>query len=112
LDFIEALMKLYRDFTSQEEIDHEYNLTLRVPDYHHWLEWYEHQSAQARDELDCVLDVRFGPTLDETIDLFPAKEPGSALLVFIHGGYWFRCSTARITVLWPGGPLIAASLLL
>jgi len=86
-------MKLYRDFTSQEEIDQEYNLTLSVPDYHYWLDWYQDQSARARVEFQCELDQRFGPTLDETVDIFPAREPGSALLVFIHGGYWFRCSS-------------------
>lgn len=31
---------------------------------------------------------RKGPTVDERVEVFPAKEPGAALLVFIHGGYW------------------------
>jgi len=83
-------MKLYRNFTSQEEIDLEYNIALNVADRERWIEWYAEESARVRDELDCVLDVRFGPTVDETIDVFPAKKPRAPLLVFIHGGYWFR----------------------
>ncbi len=86
-------MKLYRDFTSQEEIDLEYNLALTVPDLEQWIEWYCQESAEARRKLDCALDVRFGPTVDETIDVFPAREPGAPLMVFIHGGYWFVCTS-------------------
>ena len=82
-------MKLYRDFTSQEEIDLEYNMAITVPDTKRWMEKvYVQESAKVRHELKCKLDVRFGPTVDETVDVFPAKEPGAALLVFIHGGYW------------------------
>lgn len=86
-------MNLYRDFKTQENIDLEYNLALSVPDIGHWLEWYTKESATARHKLDCMLDLRFGPTVDETIDIFPAKEPGAPILVFIHGGYWVRCSS-------------------
>ena len=82
-------MKLYRDFTSQEEIDLEYNMAITVPDTKRWMEEiYVQESANVRHELKCELDVRFGQTVDETVDVFPAKEPGAALLVFIHGGYW------------------------
>ena len=86
-------MKLYRNFTSQEEIDLEYKLALTVPDIEHWIEWYTQESVTARRKLNCSLDVRFGPTVDETVDIFPAKEQGAPLLVFIHGGYWFRCNS-------------------
>jgi len=81
-------MRLYRHFTSQEEIDREYNLGTAVPDSSRWLEWYGQESAKARRELACALDVRVGPTLDETVDVFPAARPGAPILVFIHGGYW------------------------
>ncbi len=81
-------MKLYRNFTSQEEIDLEYNIALNVADRERWIEWYARESAKVRDELDCMLDVRFGPTVDETIDIFPAGKPGAPVLVFVHGGYW------------------------
>jgi arylformamidase len=86
-------MRLFRDFTSQEEIDLEYDLALTVPDLEHWIEWFTQESVTARRKLDCVLDVRFGPTVDETVDIFPAKEQGVPLLVFIHGGYWVLSSS-------------------
>lgn len=84
---------LYRNFTSQEEIDLEYNLELTVPDIGYWIEWYTQESETARRELDCMLDVRYGPTVDETVDIFPANKEGAPLLVFIHGGYWVVCSS-------------------
>jgi len=74
-------MKLYRNFTSQEEIDLEYNIALNVADRERWIEWYARESAKVRDELDCMLDVRFGPTVDETIDIFPARKPSPPMLV-------------------------------
>lgn len=87
------MKRLYRDFTSQEAIDLEYNLNLTVPDLAYWIEWYSQESAIARRKLDCILDVRFGPTMDETVDIFLAKEQGAPVLVFIHGGYWVVCSS-------------------
>lgn len=42
-------MKLYRDFTSQEEIDLEYNMAITVPDTKRWMEKvYVQESAKVR----------------------------------------------------------------
>ena len=82
-------MNLYRHFTTQEEIDLEYNLSLTIPDSKEWVEGYRQKSAIARQTLDCILDVSYGSGEDETIDIFPAKEQGAPVLVYIHGGYWF-----------------------
>lgn len=86
-------MKLYRDFTSQEEIDREYHLGLAVPDFKNWAKWYIDESEITRNKLDCILDVPYGPSMDETVDVFPAKEQGAPLMLFIHGGYWFSGSS-------------------
>ena len=49
-------------------------------------------SADTRARRDCVLDVRYGPGENETLDIFPAANPGSdraaPVQLFIHGGYW------------------------
>lgn len=81
-------MKLYRDFTSQEEIDSEYNIEELVPDRLERVALMAAESARVREELACTLDVPFGPTRDETMDIFPAAKPEAPILVFIHGGYW------------------------
>jgi arylformamidase len=61
-------MNLYRNFTTQEQIDLEYNFSLTVPDAKDWGDFFVKQSAAVRSNLDCSLDVRYGPTMDETVD--------------------------------------------
>jgi arylformamidase len=95
-------MKLYRNFTTQKEIDLEYNFALTVPDVGDWADFFAKHSAAARSNLDCALDVRYGPTVDETVDIFPAKEPRAPLLVFIHGGYWYSFSSKEFSMVANG----------
>ncbi len=95
-------MKLYRDFTSQEEIDSEYNIENLVPNRLALIEAMAAESARAREELDGVLDVAYGPTRDETMDIFPAAQPGAPILVFIHGGYWHRFSNKEFSLVAQG----------
>ena len=90
-------MKLYRNFSSSEEIDQEYNLRARMPGMDETLAEYIAMSESTRDELECELDVRFGSTLDETVDVFPASRPGSPVLLFIHGGYWRALSAKEFS---------------
>lgn len=80
-------MHLYRHFRTQEAIDAEYNLEA-VLDMSRYAAWFEATSQQARSTLDSRLAVRYGPTLDETLDIFPARRASAPVLVFIHGGWW------------------------
>lgn len=80
-------MKLYREFRTQEEIDDQYDIESAM-DMQPYLEWHTAGSERACKELPCQLDVQYGPTLDEVVDVFPAKQPNSPVLVFIHGGWW------------------------
>lgn len=86
-------MYLYRNFTTQEEIDLQYNFSLTVPDVASWGDFYALESQKARDKYACSLDVSYGPSAPETVDIFPAKNPGALLLVYIHGGYWYSRSS-------------------
>jgi arylformamidase len=78
----------YRDFATQEELDAQYNLTAMFPEVAARYEqfcWRESESV--RSGLDHRLDVPFGPTLAEHLDLYPAGE-NSPVLVYVHGGFW------------------------
>ncbi|MDX6752125.1 alpha/beta hydrolase [Geminicoccaceae bacterium 1502E] len=86
-------MRLYRDFTSQEELDREYNPGAALPESAALIEGWAARSERARATLPCETGLRFGPSLDEYLDLYPAG-PGTPLHVFVHGGYWRRF-TAR-----------------
>src|ERR1700712_3605512 len=79
---------LYRDFTTGAHIDAQYNPSLPVPDAAARLRRYTEHSAEARARLKGILDVPYGPTLDEKLDIFPAARPNAPVFVFIHGGYW------------------------
>ncbi len=79
---------LYRDFHTQAQIDAQYNPGAAITDAPAQLQHYVERSRLARETLPCVLDVAYGPTSAETLDIFPAEKPGAPVFVFIHGGYW------------------------
>jgi arylformamidase len=79
---------LYMNFATQEELDAQYNLTAIFPEAAARYETFcERESERARSELDRRLNVPFGPTLAERVDLYPAGE-NAPVLVYLHGGYW------------------------
>ena len=80
-------MAVYRGF-DQQELDAQYNCSAMVPDTEDWLARWAEESIRARDELDCEIDVPYGPTDAERLDIFPAANPNAPIMVFIHGGYW------------------------
>jgi arylformamidase len=70
---------------------------MSVPDFMVYADLFVGESAKARATMNCILGVRFGPTLDETLDIFPADDPDAPILVFIHGGYWRILSSAEFS---------------
>jgi arylformamidase len=80
---------LYRDFATQEELDAQYNLNMVFPDAASSYEAFcERESKKVREDVDYRLDVPFGPTLAEHVDLYPAGEK-SPVLIYVHGGFWY-----------------------
>ncbi|SFD64168.1 alpha/beta hydrolase [Paracidovorax konjaci] len=51
-------------------------------------------SEAARHALPYLPAVSYGPTVAETLDIFPAAKSGAPIFFFIHGGYW-RARSAR-----------------
>jgi arylformamidase len=87
----------YREFSTQEELDAQYNMGDSVPDYQSYVEFYVEESKKAREKLDCHLDISFGPTIAEHLDVFPADQPDAPILLFIHGGYWHSLSSKEFS---------------
>ena len=48
-------------------------------------------SAEVRARLDCRLNVAYGPSPDEILDIFPAGD-NTPVIVYVHGGAWTRWS--------------------
>lgn len=84
---------LYRDFTTPAQIDAQYNAGAAVPDAGDYLKRWAADSMAVRARLPCELDVPYGPTLDETLDVFPAARADAPVFVFLHGGYWRALSS-------------------
>lgn len=87
---------LYRNFATQEELDAQYDLENTVEDISLYADFYAKESEKVRAELDHRLDVPFGPTLAEHVDLYPAPgtEHPAPILIYLHGGYW-RSRTSK-----------------
>lgn len=98
-------MKLYREFTTQEVLDQEYNAAAAVPESPAIILGWGARSAAARQNLVSELGVKFGPTREEYLDIFPAGE-GAPVHVFVHGGYWRRFSAREHSLVAPA--LVAA----
>jgi arylformamidase len=88
---------LYRNFETQAELDAQYNPAIKLTDPAAPARHYIARSSQARASLRCVLDVPYGPTRAETLDIFPADVPNAPVFVFLHGGYWRAFSSKEFS---------------
>ena len=67
----------------------EYNNRALVPDHPRIILDYYADAKSYRERASTEIDVTYGARPRNTLDLFhPAKDGGSPIVVFIHGGYW------------------------
>ncbi len=107
-----AMPVLYRApdgtaFSTPEEIDAQYDVFASLPhysehgDFDRYMESYAERSEAARAQLRSELGIPYGPTLFETLDVFPG-EPGGPVVVFVHGGSWMALTSAEHSFVAPG----------
>lgn len=97
---------LYRDL-DRAGLDAQLNLRARLPEHVEYFARWARDSAAARARLGGRLDLAYGPSPGQALDLFPAAGPGPApLLAFIHGGYWQSLDKGDFSYLAP--PFVAA----
>ena len=94
----------------QSEIDHQMNLRARCPEHGEYFERWANDSAAARERLAAHLDLAYGDSEGETLDLFPdpARSEPTPLLAFIHGGYWQGLDKGDFSYLAP--PFVEAGI--
>jgi arylformamidase len=85
-------------------LDADYNLRAAVPEHLAYFARYERESAALRARWPGELDLAYGPTPRQAIDLFLPRTPGAPILAFIHGGYWQ--SRDRKDFSFVAGPLL------
>jgi len=76
-------MKYTREFCERQ-----YNIRALVPEYQAVFSRWAAQGAATRSLHACLLDLPYGDEPAERLDIFPAAEEPSPLMVFVHGGYW------------------------
>src|SRR6516225_4866451 len=70
-------------------LDEQYNLRVMVRDRDQCVAEWGALSEAARQSIQGQIDLAFGSSRDERLDLFPAKSTTlPPLFVFLHGGYW------------------------
>lgn len=83
------MTKLYLDY-DKAGLDAQYNLRAAVKDAVDHLGECARRSGVFRAKTAVQLDVSYGPSHGERVNLYPAPKSGAPILVFIHGGYWQR----------------------
>lgn len=74
-------------------LDAQYNNRGKVPGFESIIEQWVRRSERARTVLPARLEIAYGASPAETLNVFPAQVAGpSPVLVFIHGGYWMSRS--------------------
>jgi arylformamidase len=71
-----------------EYFEAQYNNRALVPEHPQIIARWVSESAKTRATARCELDLEYGTSFLEKLDLFFPEAPSKALLVFIHGGYW------------------------
>lgn len=81
--------KVWLDY-DQEALDRQYDQRALVPHANDYMARHLEESRRVRDQLDCRLDVAYGPSNDEVLDIFPAADTNAPVVVYVHGGAWTR----------------------
>lgn len=93
---------LYKGY-DQAGLDAQLNLRARWPEYEQYFARWAEESAAVRSARTCRLDLAYGESPGERLDLFLPQATGPApLLVFIHGGYWQFLDKNDFSFLAPG----------
>src|SRR5262249_8280299 len=96
----ELMTKIYRNYDRQQ-LDLQYNPRLTV-DMQPFAERWTRASAQVRASAHAQLDVAYGPTPDETLDVFLARGANRPIHIFFHGGYWRSMNKVDFAFIAPG----------
>ncbi|HEV8725583.1 MAG TPA: alpha/beta hydrolase [Candidatus Binatia bacterium] len=77
----------YKGFR-QDEMEFQYNPRVSVPEFPELARIRSAQARKVRDSAKSWLNVPYGSSPREILDIYAADKQGGPVLVYIHGGYW------------------------
>jgi arylformamidase len=87
------------------DYEKEYDNRARVPEHPEiFARWQREGAAFRAAARDAELELKYGPSPRQTIDLFPAKDDDAStpLALFIHGGWWRSLEPAMFSQMAAG----------
>ena len=81
-----ATNKVFLDYT-QQELDDAFEQTLWAPNFEALRKQSNIRCAELRERLE-HFETSYGPSADETLEIFPTAKPGAPVLLYVHGGRW------------------------
>lgn len=87
-----------------EFCEREYNARAAIPDHPQIFARWAEQAAATRRLRACLVDLPYGESSAEKLDLFPARSDNAPLFAFIHGGYWRSLDKSDFS--WIAPPLV------
>ena len=81
------MSELYKGFRP-DEMEYQYNPRESVPEYPELAKVRAAQAKKVRETAKSWLNVPYGSSPREMLDIYAADKPGGPVLVYIHGGYW------------------------
>ena len=94
---------------SKQDIEHinlQYLPRLTVPNVEEYFRSSAKRSARVRKKISCDLNIAYGETPGQKLDVFPASDKGAPVHIFIHGGYWRSLDKHFYSHV--AGPMVAA----
>jgi arylformamidase len=77
----------YKTFR-QDELEFQYNPRVTVPEFPDLAKARSAQSRKVRESAKSWLNIAYGTSPRETLDIYAADKSNGPVLVYIHGGYW------------------------
>ncbi|HEY2923178.1 MAG TPA: alpha/beta hydrolase [Candidatus Binatia bacterium] len=77
----------YKGFR-RDEMEYQYNPRVSVPEFPELAKTRAAQSRKVRDTANSWLNLPYGNSPRETLDIYAAEKAGGPVLIYIHGGYW------------------------
>jgi arylformamidase len=77
----------YKGFR-QDELEYQFNPRVSVPEFPELAKVRAALSRKVRGSAKSWLDVPYGKSPREKLDIYAADKPGGPVFVYLHGGYW------------------------